>query len=181
MQRSQERVSSASQEAMDTTPSVRAQPAPKDRRDSVDRSKKKNLVSRVQLGVFVDADGRRTRGDLKWSRLPLAFAYKSPHLFIQHLNSIEILEIKARGAKESGLHRIVLVSNPRFLGLSSLGSMYLASFHSGQLEVISVNATASGSTDQMQLPSSRLENSEAGESDEMQFSFTSSVVEALEE
>lgn len=39
-QRSQERVSSASQEAMDTTPSVRAQPAPKDRRDSVDRSKK---------------------------------------------------------------------------------------------------------------------------------------------
>ncbi|XP_075746113.1 citron rho-interacting kinase sticky isoform X3 [Rhipicephalus microplus] len=133
-----------------------------------------------ELGVFVDADGRRTRGDLKWSRLPLAFAYKSPHLFIQHLNSIEILEIKARGAKESGLHRIVLVSNPRFLGLSSVGSMYLASFHSGQLEVISVNATASGSTDQIQLPSS-LENSEAGESDEMQFSFTSSVVEALEE
>lgn len=38
--RSQERVSSASQDAMDTTPSVRAQPAPKDRRDSVDRSKK---------------------------------------------------------------------------------------------------------------------------------------------
>ncbi|KAL1445341.1 hypothetical protein MTO96_029241, partial [Rhipicephalus appendiculatus] len=135
-----------------------------------------------ELGVFVDADGRRTRGDLKWSRLPLAFAYKSPHLFIQHLNSIEILEIKARGAKESGLHRIVLVSNPRFLGLSSVGSMYLASFHSGQLEVISVNATANGHTDQMQLPSSSLEeNSEAGESDEMQFSFTSSVVEALEE
>lgn len=26
-----------------------------------------------ELGVFVDADGRRTREDLKWSRLPLAF------------------------------------------------------------------------------------------------------------
>lgn len=135
-----------------------------------------------ELGVFVDADGRRTRDDLKWSRLPLAFAYKSPHLFIQHLNSVEILEIKARGAKESGLHRIVLVSNPRFLGLSQVGSMYLASSHSGQLEIISVHAAASGHSDHVQLPSGSLEdNSEAGESDEMQFSFTSSVVEALEE
>ncbi|KAH8038926.1 hypothetical protein HPB51_004038 [Rhipicephalus microplus] len=40
LQRSQERLFSASLEAMDTTPSVRAQQAPKDRRDSVDRSKK---------------------------------------------------------------------------------------------------------------------------------------------
>ncbi|XP_065309458.1 citron Rho-interacting kinase-like isoform X2 [Dermacentor albipictus] len=134
-----------------------------------------------ELGVFVNADGRRTRDDLKWSRLPLAFAYKSPHLFIQHLNSIEILEIKARGAKESGLHRIVLVSNPRFLGLSSVGSMYLASFHSGQLEIISVHATANSHSDQAQLPLSQDEGSEAAESDEMQFSFTSSVVEALDE
>ncbi|KAH8040645.1 hypothetical protein HPB51_011960 [Rhipicephalus microplus] len=43
LQRSQERLSSASLEAMDTTPSVRAQQAPKDRRDSVDRSKKEKF------------------------------------------------------------------------------------------------------------------------------------------
>ncbi|XP_077509003.1 citron Rho-interacting kinase-like isoform X4 [Amblyomma americanum] len=135
-----------------------------------------------ELGVFVDSEGRRTREDLKWSRLPLAFAYKSPHLFIQHLNSVEILEIKARGSKESGLHRIVLVSNPRFLGLSSVGSMYLASLHSDQLEVISVHAIGSSQGDQVLLPSgSNDDNIEADESDEMQFSFTSSVVEALEE
>ncbi|XP_077534233.1 citron Rho-interacting kinase-like isoform X4 [Haemaphysalis longicornis] len=134
-----------------------------------------------ELGVFVDADGRRTRDDLKWSRLPLAFAYKAPHLFIQHLNSVEILEIKARGSQESGLHRIVLVSSPRFLGLSSTGCMYLASFLHGQLEVISVHATAPSASSQPQLPSgSQNESSEAGESEE-QFSFTSSVVDALEE
>ncbi|KAH8019212.1 hypothetical protein HPB51_018195 [Rhipicephalus microplus] len=63
MQHSQERVSSASQEAMDTTPSVRAQPAPKDRRDSVDRSKKeKSRVTAPGNGPhFASGDGADVR------------------------------------------------------------------------------------------------------------------------
>ncbi|CAN7984770.1 unnamed protein product [Ixodes hexagonus] len=130
-----------------------------------------------ELGVFVDEDGRRTReDDLKWKRLPLAFAYKAPYLFIGHFNAIEILEIKPRGSKESGLHRTVLVSQPRFLGLSRfLGSMYVASFKPGQVQVLSVNAKCEPST------TKATENGEGKQNDELEFSFTSSVVEMLDD
>uniref|UniRef100_A0A8C4LIS2 non-specific serine/threonine protein kinase n=1 Tax=Equus asinus asinus TaxID=83772 RepID=A0A8C4LIS2_EQUAS len=50
-----------------------------------------------EFGVFVDSYGRRSRtDDLKWSRLPLAFAYREPYLFVTHFNSLEVIEIQAR-------------------------------------------------------------------------------------
>uniref|UniRef100_A0A6I8N5Y4 Citron Rho-interacting kinase n=1 Tax=Ornithorhynchus anatinus TaxID=9258 RepID=A0A6I8N5Y4_ORNAN len=52
-----------------------------------------------EFGVFVDSYGRRSRtDDLKWSRLPLAFAYREPYLFVTHFNSLEVIEIQARSS-----------------------------------------------------------------------------------
>ncbi|KAB1255413.1 Citron Rho-interacting kinase [Camelus dromedarius] len=53
----------------------------------------------AEFGVFVDSYGRRSRtDDLKWSRLPLAFAYREPYLFVTHFNSLEVIEIQARSS-----------------------------------------------------------------------------------
>ncbi|XP_064460923.1 citron Rho-interacting kinase-like isoform X2 [Ornithodoros turicata] len=128
-----------------------------------------------EMGVFVDSEGRRTReNDLKWTRLPLAFAYKVPYLFVGHFNSVEIIEVKPPGSKEGPFHQFVEVSSPRFLGLSSLsGCMYLASLKDKQMEVICVNAkaTATGQSD----------NHDQANEDCANFSFTSSLEESLEE
>uniref|UniRef100_A0A7M5WS22 non-specific serine/threonine protein kinase n=1 Tax=Clytia hemisphaerica TaxID=252671 RepID=A0A7M5WS22_9CNID len=52
------------------------------------------LLCYSEFGIFVDWQGRRSRkGDLKWSRLPLAFDYRHPHLYVTHFASIEICEI----------------------------------------------------------------------------------------
>ncbi|CAF92350.1 unnamed protein product, partial [Tetraodon nigroviridis] len=47
-----------------------------------------------EFGVFVDAYGRRSRtDDIKWSRLPLSFAYREPYLFVTYFNSLDVIEI----------------------------------------------------------------------------------------
>ena len=52
----------------------------------------------TEFGIFVDANGRRSRDeDLKWSRLPLAFAYEKPHLYVAHFNSMEVCQINEKG------------------------------------------------------------------------------------
>uniref|UniRef100_A0A8C5LL70 Citron Rho-interacting kinase n=1 Tax=Leptobrachium leishanense TaxID=445787 RepID=A0A8C5LL70_9ANUR len=82
-----------------------------------------------EFGVFVDSYGRRSRTeDLKWSRLPLAFAYREPYLFVTHFNSLEVIEIQ-------GPH--LDIPNPRYLGPAiSSGAIYLASVYQDKLRVI---------------------------------------------
>ncbi len=51
----------------------------------------------TEFGIFVDSTGRRSRDeDMKWSRLPLAFVYQAPYLYVAHFNSMEVCEIKAK-------------------------------------------------------------------------------------
>lgn len=52
-----------------------------------------------EFGVFVDAYGRRSRSeDIKWSRLPLSFAYREPYLFVTYFNSLDVIEIQGHAA-----------------------------------------------------------------------------------
>uniref|UniRef100_A0A8C8SYH7 Citron Rho-interacting kinase n=1 Tax=Pelusios castaneus TaxID=367368 RepID=A0A8C8SYH7_9SAUR len=91
-----------------------------------------------EFGVFVDSYGRRSRtDDLKWSRLPLAFAYREPYLFVTHFNSLEVIEIQARASLGTPARAHLDIPNPRYLGPAiSSGAIYLASSYQDKLRVI---------------------------------------------
>uniref|UniRef100_A0A7I2V365 Citron rho-interacting serine/threonine kinase n=1 Tax=Homo sapiens TaxID=9606 RepID=A0A7I2V365_HUMAN len=91
-----------------------------------------------EFGVFVDSYGRRSRtDDLKWSRLPLAFAYREPYLFVTHFNSLEVIEIQARSSAGTPARAYLDIPNPRYLGPAiSSGAIYLASSYQDKLRVI---------------------------------------------
>ncbi|XP_028400493.1 citron Rho-interacting kinase-like isoform X3 [Dendronephthya gigantea] len=80
------------------------------------------------FGVFVDANGKRTRkDDLKWSGLPLSFAYQEPYLYVTHFNSIEICQIPDLD-KETISRKFAEITRPRILGPAiSPGAIYLVS------------------------------------------------------
>ncbi|NXB44420.1 CTRO kinase, partial [Leucopsar rothschildi] len=91
-----------------------------------------------EFGVFVDSYGRRSRtDDLKWNRLPLAFAYREPYLFVTHFNSLEVVEIQARASLGTPARAHLEIPNPRYLGPAiSSGAIYLASSYQDKLRVI---------------------------------------------
>nr|XP_020667270.1 citron Rho-interacting kinase isoform X3 [Pogona vitticeps] len=91
-----------------------------------------------EFGVFVDSYGRRSRSDdLKWSRLPLAFAYREPYLFVTHFNSLEVIEIQVRGSLGTPARAHLDIPSPRYLGPAiSSGAIYLASSYQDKLRVI---------------------------------------------
>ncbi|NXJ78809.1 CTRO kinase, partial [Trogon melanurus] len=91
-----------------------------------------------EFGVFVDSYGRRSRtDDLKWNRLPLAFAYREPYLFVTHFNSLEVIEIQARASIGTPARAHLEIPNPRYLGPAiSSGAIYLASSYQDKLRVI---------------------------------------------
>jgi len=74
-----------------------------------------------------------------WSRLPLAFAYSEPFLFVTHFNSIDVCEIPPSDAEFPSryLHKFLEIPNPRVLGPAvSPGSIYLASTRQEQVEMV---------------------------------------------
>ncbi|KAM3826151.1 citron Rho-interacting kinase isoform 2-T2 [Vipera latastei] len=91
-----------------------------------------------EFGIFVDSYGRRSRSDdLKWSRLPLAFAYREPYLFVTHFNSLEVIEIQTRASLGIPARAHLDIPSPRYLGPAiSSGAIYLASSYQDKLRVI---------------------------------------------
>uniref|UniRef100_A0A8C4DEV9 Citron Rho-interacting kinase n=1 Tax=Dicentrarchus labrax TaxID=13489 RepID=A0A8C4DEV9_DICLA len=91
-----------------------------------------------EFGVFVDAYGRRSRSDdIKWSRLPLSFAYREPYLFVTYFNSLDVIEILGHAALGPHSYAHLDIPNPRYLGPAiSSGAIYLASSYQNKLRVI---------------------------------------------
>ncbi|XP_028827220.1 citron Rho-interacting kinase isoform X2 [Denticeps clupeoides] len=91
-----------------------------------------------EFGVFVDAYGRRSRSeDIKWSRLPLSFAYREPYLFVTYFNSLDVIEIQSHSALGPHAYAHLDIPNPRYLGPAiSSGAVYLASSYQNKLRVI---------------------------------------------
>ncbi|XP_043925695.1 citron Rho-interacting kinase [Protopterus annectens] len=96
------------------------------------------LLCYHEFGVFVDSYGRRSRtDDLKWSRLPLAFAYREPYLFITHFNSLAVMEVQGRTAVGAPASVHLDIPNPRYLGPAiTSGAIYLATSYQDKLRVI---------------------------------------------
>ncbi|XP_063966882.1 citron rho-interacting kinase-like isoform X2 [Lytechinus pictus] len=92
-----------------------------------------------EFGIFVDSKGRRSRpDDMKWTRLPLAFTYRQPYLYMAHFNSVEVCEIKHTGEPESEENRTFLSqANPRFVGPAiTPGAIYIASLGDRTVELM---------------------------------------------
>ncbi|XP_055511208.1 citron Rho-interacting kinase isoform X2 [Leucoraja erinacea] len=91
-----------------------------------------------EFGVIVDSYGRRSRtDDLKWKRLPLAFVYREPYLFVTHFNSLEVIEIQGHNTVSVLSHAHLDIPNPRYLGPAmSSGAIYLASSYQNKQRII---------------------------------------------
>ncbi|KAM3867824.1 citron Rho-interacting kinase [Diretmus argenteus] len=100
--------------------------------------KEEYLLCFHEFGVFVDAYGRRSRNeDIKWSRLPLAFAYREPYLFVTYFNSLDVIEVQGHAALGPPVLAHLDIPNPRYLGPAiSSGAIYMASSYQNKLRVI---------------------------------------------
>ncbi|KAK5933075.1 hypothetical protein CgunFtcFv8_004731 [Champsocephalus gunnari] len=100
--------------------------------------KEEYLLCFHEFGVFVDTYGRRSRTeDIKWSRLPLSFAYREPYLFVTYFNSLDVIEVQGHASLGPTVLAHLDVPNPRYLGPAiSSGAIYLASAYQNKLRVI---------------------------------------------
>ncbi|XP_065104344.1 citron Rho-interacting kinase isoform X2 [Paramisgurnus dabryanus] len=100
--------------------------------------KEEYLLCFHEIGVFVDAYGRRSRpDDLKWCRMPLTFAFREPYLFVSYFNSLDVIEIQGHAALGPPALVHLDIPNPRYLGPAiSSGAIYLASSYQNKLRVI---------------------------------------------
>ncbi|XP_068166167.1 citron Rho-interacting kinase [Antennarius striatus] len=100
--------------------------------------KEEYLLCYHEFGVFVDTYGRRSRTeDIKWSRLPLSFAYREPFLFVTYFNSLDVIEVQGHASLGTTILAHLDIPNPRYLGPAiSSGAIYLASSYQNKLRVI---------------------------------------------
>ncbi|XP_029017667.1 citron Rho-interacting kinase isoform X11 [Betta splendens] len=100
--------------------------------------KEEYLLCFHEFGVFVDTYGRRSRSEeIKWSRLPLSFAYREPYLFVTYYNSLDVIEVQGHAALGPAVLAHLDIPNPRYLGPAiSSGAIYLASSYQNKLRVI---------------------------------------------
>eukprot|EP00794_Sanderia_malayensis_P014180 gene14180-15659_t len=110
------------------------------------------LLCYNEFGVFVDKDGRRTRPcDLKWNRLPLAFEYLQPFLYVAHFNSLEVCNVPLDMSIDvrTFSRKFVDIQSPRFLGYDTqASSLVITSTQGDNVDVISFRGNmVSGFTD----------------------------------
>ncbi|XP_047238365.1 citron Rho-interacting kinase [Girardinichthys multiradiatus] len=100
--------------------------------------KEEYLLCFHEFGFFVDSYGRRSRTDeIKWSRVPLSFAYREPYLFVTYFNSLDVIEVQGHAAVGPAVLAHLDIPNPRYLGPAiSSGAIYLASSYQSKLRVI---------------------------------------------
>ncbi|XP_069022201.1 LOW QUALITY PROTEIN: citron Rho-interacting kinase [Embiotoca jacksoni] len=100
--------------------------------------KEEYLLCFHEFGVFVDTYGRRSRTEeIKWSRLPLSFAYREPYLFVTYFNSLDVIEVQGHASLGPTLLAHLDIPSPRYLGPAiSSGAIYLASSYQNKLRVI---------------------------------------------
>ncbi|XP_068576840.1 citron Rho-interacting kinase isoform X2 [Cebidichthys violaceus] len=114
--------------------------------------KEEYLLCFHEFGVFVDTYGRRSRTeDIKWSRLPLSFAYREPYLFLTYFNSLDVIEVQGHASLGPTVLAHLDIPNPRYLGPAiSSGAIYLASSYQNKLRVICCKGSLIRETGELQ-------------------------------
>ncbi|GFS01399.1 citron (Rho-interacting, serine/threonine kinase 21) [Elysia marginata] len=82
-----------------------------------------------EFGVFVNHHGQRSRStDVKWSGLPLAFAFVAPFLYVTYTNTIQATVVPTDRAQAKGRQTVIDIQAPRYLGPApSPGCVYVSS------------------------------------------------------
>ncbi|XP_018320783.1 citron Rho-interacting kinase [Agrilus planipennis] len=136
-------------------------------------TEKEFLLCYSEFATFVDAFGRATRDrEIKWTRLPRAFHYHSPYLYVVQFTAIEVFRIgQNHDGEQIECFRIEL-EHPRLLGGAGKGGIYIGLEHEVRL-VEGKELNDDGSS----VCSRGYEEEDATGSE---FSFTSSLVQTLE-
>lgn len=82
-----------------------------------------------EFGVFVNHHGQRSRStDVKWSGLPLAFAFVLPFLYVTYTNTVQATVVPTDRAQAKGRQTVIDIQAPRYLGPApSPGCVYVSS------------------------------------------------------
>ncbi|XP_055861655.1 citron Rho-interacting kinase-like isoform X2 [Biomphalaria glabrata] len=82
-----------------------------------------------EFGVFVDHHGQRSRAtDVKWSGLPMAFAYVEPFLYVTYTSTVHATVIPTDKARAKGRQTVIDIQSPRYLGPApGHGCVYIGS------------------------------------------------------
>lgn len=159
------------------------------------------LVCFHEVGVFVDQYGRRSREeDLKWGHVPFAFAFRKPFLFIFHFASVEVMRLSGtsftRNLNDSGStisecppSSVIELNNPQYLGdTHSPGGVYASNLPASGVEVVRIEGSLA-CPDELGYSCSSLETASDNRDEPgitevrevAEFSFTSSIVQSLDE
>uniref|UniRef100_T1J2L4 Non-specific serine/threonine protein kinase n=1 Tax=Strigamia maritima TaxID=126957 RepID=T1J2L4_STRMM len=140
-----------------------------------------------EFGLFVDGYGSRSRkGDLKWTRLPLSFAYQPPYLFITHFNSIEIVELQPSPINGKRKSVFLDVNCPRYLNKhpSISGCIYLASNRDQSLDIFCLQGNLAIANSELETDGIQedctIDTETVCNSSLSEFSFSSSVMNIIE-
>ncbi|CAK9811906.1 Citron rho-interacting kinase [Anthophora plagiata] len=138
------------------------------------------LLCYNEFGMFVNESGQRTRSiDPTWNHLPFAFAFRKPYLFIIHFSSVEIVKLDQDAyITTTNPERILIeLSSPRYLGLAGSKGIYVATVNSF-LELLKIEGPSNISQSNGSLTS--LDTMDQDDDSSSEFSFTSSLMEALD-
>ncbi|XP_043289396.1 citron Rho-interacting kinase-like [Venturia canescens] len=139
------------------------------------------LLCYNEFGVFVNEYGQRTRAvDPTWSHLPFAFAFRKPYLFTVHFSSVEVIKLSGdafRSASKSPERSVIELNNPRYLGNAGSRGIYVSAVNSS-LEILKIDGQTSSSQINGSLTS--LDTLAQEDDSSSEFSFTSSLMEALD-
>ncbi|XP_067132283.1 citron Rho-interacting kinase-like isoform X3 [Centruroides vittatus] len=131
-----------------------------------------------ELGVFVDSYGRRTREDeIKWTKLPFAFSFQKPYLFITHFNAVEVIKISSEDEKM--LQTSFPIHNPQYLGKATNFSIYISTKSDKEQLVLRLKGNFASEiiTQEEVHPIRRISETESLGTE---FSFTPSLLQSLE-
>ncbi|KOC65239.1 Citron Rho-interacting kinase [Habropoda laboriosa] len=138
------------------------------------------LLCYNEFGMFVNESGQRTRNiDPTWNHLPFAFAFRKPYLFIIHFSSVEIVKLDQDAyTTATNPERILIeLSSPRYLGLAGSKGIYVATVNSF-LELLKMEGPSN--IPQLNGSLTSLNTMDQDDDSSSEFSFTSSLMEALD-
>ncbi|XP_017783793.1 PREDICTED: citron Rho-interacting kinase [Nicrophorus vespilloides] len=131
------------------------------------------LVCFNEFGCFVDAYGRSSRNrEIAWVHLPQTFFYSKSYLYVVQFNAVEIFKLTSENCDDEKIETIKFdIQAPRFLGANDKG-VYLYSMNDIKyLDAFVLDDNASETTEQRDEVASNSDR----------FSFTSSIVQSLDD
>lgn len=95
-----------------------------------------------EFGVFVDSKGSRSRmNNMRWSGLPLAFAYHDPYLFVTYFNCVQATAIPMSRNAIKGKQMTFIRVRPRYLGKAQgKGAAFFAYISQKKTEMVCLKA-----------------------------------------